>query len=193
MKQGGSVGWNALKELVDQVPDPKLQSDIHDFVLSQSQTLATLAPTFSSSSSSSSSSLRESSAGHFCGEEEFRASNESQRNSATTTTTETPDAPSPTPSSSSSSTLPIVDLRNIRTFKSGGYVLVDLALEVPPEMTVEEMTNVESELGKRIREKFDQVGEVVCRFKPAHSDHDDHEHEHEHEHHHASPEDRRSR
>jgi divalent metal cation (Fe/Co/Zn/Cd) transporter len=179
MKQGASVGWSALKELVDQVTDPSLQSNIHDYILTQCHSSPSQLSTDSHSSSSS--------AIHSCSEEEYRQSlhashdHDHQRHAFTSTLPDDRDKLSPSSSSFPSNAdtksngdaapnappLPIQDLRSIRTFKAGGFVLVDLALQVPETMTVEEMTKVEGELSRRIREKFAQVGEVVCRFRPA--------------------------
>jgi divalent metal cation (Fe/Co/Zn/Cd) transporter len=174
MKQGASVGWGALKELVDQVTDPSLQENIHDFVLSQCSPFPSQLATDSDSPSSSSSSTTVS-ASHSCSTEEFRESLHTSHDHdhdhvgharASVGDREKPRSSSSKADESDPNTpLPILDLQNIRTFKAGGFILVDLALEAPENMTVEEMTKIERELSRRVRAKFEQVGEVVCRFR----------------------------
>jgi len=60
--------------------------------------------------------------------------------------------------------LPILSVSSVRTFKSGTFTLVDLAVGFPPDQTVQEASAVADKLADAVKAKFPVVKEVVVRF-----------------------------
>jgi divalent metal cation (Fe/Co/Zn/Cd) transporter len=61
----------------------------------------------------------------------------------------------------------------IRARRSGQYVIIDLKLEMDPDMTVKESHDIANRVKRLIFEKFPNVGDVMIHINP-------HEEEHEH-------------
>lgn len=60
--------------------------------------------------------------------------------------------------------LPIVSISSVRTFKSGTYLLLDLAVGFPPTLTIQEASQAADRLSDAVKAKFPSVKEVVVRF-----------------------------
>lgn len=64
-------------------------------------------------------------------------------------------------------------VHEIRCRRSGQYVIVDLKLDMDPEMTVKRSHTIATEVKKRIFEAFPSVGDVMIHINPHDEDHED--------------------
>jgi divalent metal cation (Fe/Co/Zn/Cd) transporter len=64
-------------------------------------------------------------------------------------------------------------VHEIRGRRSGQYLIIDLKLEMDPDMTVKESHSIATEVKRTIFERFPNVGDVMIHINP----HDDPEHE----------------
>ena len=70
--------------------------------------------------------------------------------------------------------VPGVDhVHEIRVRRSGQYLIVDLKLEMDPEMTVRRSHEIATEVKRLIFERFTNVGDVMIHINPSNEDHDD--------------------
>ncbi|MCX7982733.1 MAG: cation diffusion facilitator family transporter [Syntrophales bacterium] len=67
----------------------------------------------------------------------------------------------------------VYKVHEIRARRSGQYVIVDLKLEMDPNMTVKEAHEISDQVKKRIFEHFDYVGDVMIHINPAEEPHED--------------------
>lgn len=142
LKQGGSVGMTALKELVDQVTDPTLAPKVHSLLLSLRDPSLPPLPAYSTSPS---------------GELESPPHDHSHSTSTSDLSLD-PAHPS----------LPILAIPSIRVFSSGPSFMLDVLLVLPGRLTLEEATKVEELVIRRCTEEFggpSRVREVVVRLK----------------------------
>jgi len=73
----------------------------------------------------------------------------------------------------SSSVLGVHKVHEIRARKSGQYIIIDLKLEMNPQMTVKESHDIAREVKRRIFDRFDNVGDVMIHINPAEEPHED--------------------
>lgn len=64
-------------------------------------------------------------------------------------------------------------VHEIRCRRSGQFVIVDLKLDMDPEMTVKRSHAIADEVKKRIFERFSEVGDVMIHINPHDEDHQD--------------------
>jgi divalent metal cation (Fe/Co/Zn/Cd) transporter len=64
-------------------------------------------------------------------------------------------------------------VHEIRCRRSGQFMIVDLKLEMDPEMTVKDSHDITTRVKRLIFEKFPSVGDVMIHINP----HDDGDHE----------------
>lgn len=64
-------------------------------------------------------------------------------------------------------------VHEIRARKSGQFVIVDLKLEMDPNMTVKEAHDISDRVKKLIFERYDYVGDVMIHINPAEEPHED--------------------
>jgi len=64
-------------------------------------------------------------------------------------------------------------VHEIRARHSGQYLIVDLKLDMHPEMTVKRSHDIATEVKKRIFEHFNNVGDVMIHINPSHEEHED--------------------
>ena len=64
-------------------------------------------------------------------------------------------------------------VHEIRGRRSGQYVIVDLKLEMDPDMTVKESHEIATEVKRRIFHRFATVGDVMIHINPHDEDHED--------------------
>lgn len=64
-------------------------------------------------------------------------------------------------------------VHEIRCRKSGQYLIVDLKLEMDPEMTVRESHGIADAVKKLVFERYANVGDVMIHVNPRHDDHQD--------------------
>ncbi|GFO64186.1 cation diffusion facilitator family transporter [Geomonas paludis] len=64
-------------------------------------------------------------------------------------------------------------VHEIRARHSGQYLIVDLKLEMPPEMTVKRSHDIATEVKRRIFEHFSNVGDVMIHINPSDEPHED--------------------
>lgn len=134
IKQGSEIGLNALKELVDYVVDPDLNGKIEKYVLS----------------------LRQS-----AGEVDTAPAVAKVHNHEHSHDHGHTHAGSHTHEVAPAVTLPILSVTSVRTFKSGTFLLVDLAVGFPPDLTVQEASSSADKLSDAIKAKF-PVGRYIC-------------------------------
>ena len=64
-------------------------------------------------------------------------------------------------------------VHEIRCRRSGQYLIVDLKLDMPPDMTVKRSHDIATEVKKRIFEKYQHVGDVMIHINPHEEEHED--------------------
>lgn len=64
-------------------------------------------------------------------------------------------------------------VHEIRARRSGQYIIIDLKLEMDPEMTVKQSHDVATEVKRRIFERFQNVGDVMIHINPHDEEHED--------------------
>ena len=64
-------------------------------------------------------------------------------------------------------------VHEIRARRSGQYVIIDLKLDMDPEMTVKQSHDVATEVKRRIFERFSNVGDVMIHINPHDEEHED--------------------
>lgn len=64
-------------------------------------------------------------------------------------------------------------VHEIRARRSGQYVIIDLKLDMAPEMTVKQSHDVATEVKRRIFERFSNVGDVMIHINPHDEEHED--------------------
>lgn len=67
----------------------------------------------------------------------------------------------------------VMHVHEIKARRSGQYVIVDLKLDMDPEMTVKESHAIATEVKCRIFEKFSNVGDVMIHINPHEEEHED--------------------
>ena len=125
IKQGSEIGLNSLKELVDYVVDPDLNGKIEKYVLSLRQN----SPEAAGSAAETHTHEHDHAHDH---------AHEGEHTHVTAPTVK----------------LPILSVTSVRTFKSGTFLLVDLAVGFPPDLTVHEASASADKLSDAIKAKF---------------------------------------
>lgn len=64
-------------------------------------------------------------------------------------------------------------VHEIRARHSGQYLIVDLKLDMPPDMTVKHSHDIATEVKKRIFDHFNNVGDVMIHINPSDEPHED--------------------
>lgn len=64
-------------------------------------------------------------------------------------------------------------VHEIRARRSGQYIIIDLKLEMDPDMTVKQSHDVATEVKHQIFERFQNVGDVMIHINPYDEEHDD--------------------
>ena len=64
-------------------------------------------------------------------------------------------------------------VHEIKARRSGQYVIVDLKLDMDPEMTVKRSHAIATEVKRRIFERFPNVGDVMIHINPHEEEHED--------------------
>ncbi len=64
-------------------------------------------------------------------------------------------------------------VHEIKCRRSGQYLIVDLKLDMPPDMTVKRSHDIATEVKKRIFEKYPHVGDVMIHINPHEEEHED--------------------
>lgn len=64
-------------------------------------------------------------------------------------------------------------VHQIRARRSGQYIIIDLKLEMNPEMTVKQSHDVAKEVKRLIFEQFSNVGDVMIHINPHNEEHED--------------------
>ncbi|RII27356.1 MAG: cation transporter [Geobacter sp.] len=64
-------------------------------------------------------------------------------------------------------------VHEIRGRRSGQYLIVDLKLDMDPEMTVKRSHDIATEVTRRIFERFPNVGDVMIHINPHDEEHED--------------------
>jgi len=64
-------------------------------------------------------------------------------------------------------------VHEIRCRRSGQYLIVDLKLDMDPEMTVKRSHDIATEVKRRIFERFANVGDVMIHINPHDEEHED--------------------
>lgn len=64
-------------------------------------------------------------------------------------------------------------VHEIRGRRSGQYVIIDLKLDMDPEMTVKRSHDIAVEVKRRIFQRFPEVGDVMIHINPHEEDHED--------------------
>ncbi|MFZ4439226.1 MAG: cation diffusion facilitator family transporter [Syntrophales bacterium] len=64
-------------------------------------------------------------------------------------------------------------VHEIRSRRSGQYLIVDLKLDMDPEMTVKESHRITSDVKRLIFERFPNVGDVMIHINPHEEEHED--------------------
>jgi len=64
-------------------------------------------------------------------------------------------------------------VHEIRCRRSGQYLIVDLKLDMPPDMTVRRSHAIATEVKKRIFETYPHVGDVMIHINPHEEEHED--------------------
>lgn len=65
------------------------------------------------------------------------------------------------------------EVHEIRARHSGQFLIVDLKLDMDPEMTVKRSHGIATEVKKRIFERFNNVGDVMIHINPTDEPHED--------------------
>jgi cation diffusion facilitator family transporter len=64
-------------------------------------------------------------------------------------------------------------VHEIRGRRSGQFIIVDLKLDMDPQMTVKDSHRIATKVKKQIFEKFPEVGDVMIHINPHEEEHDD--------------------
>jgi cation diffusion facilitator family transporter len=64
-------------------------------------------------------------------------------------------------------------VHEIKCRRSGQYLIVDLKLDMPPEMTVKRSHDIATEVKKRIFDRFPNMGDVMIHINPHEEEHED--------------------
>lgn len=64
-------------------------------------------------------------------------------------------------------------VHEIRARRSGQYIIIDLKLEMDPDMTVKQSHDVATEVKRKIFERFNNVGDVMIHVNPHNEEHED--------------------
>lgn len=64
-------------------------------------------------------------------------------------------------------------VHQIRCRRSGQYIIVDLKLDMDPEMTVKQSHSIAKEVKERIFDRFSEVGDVMIHINPHEEEHED--------------------
>ncbi|MDD2501002.1 MAG: cation diffusion facilitator family transporter [Geobacter sp.] len=64
-------------------------------------------------------------------------------------------------------------VHEIRARRSGQYIIIDLKLDMDPDMTVKQSHDVATEVKRRIFERFSNVGDVMIHINPHDEEHED--------------------
>ncbi len=64
-------------------------------------------------------------------------------------------------------------VHEIRCRRSGQYLIVDLKLDMPPDMTVKRSHDIATEVKKQIFAKYHHVGDVMIHINPHEEEHED--------------------
>lgn len=64
-------------------------------------------------------------------------------------------------------------VHEIRGRRSGQYVIIDLKLDMDPEMTVKRSHDIATDVKRRIFERFPNVGDVMIHINPHEEEHED--------------------
>ncbi len=64
-------------------------------------------------------------------------------------------------------------VHEIRARHSGQYLIVDLKLDMPPDMTVKRSHDIATEVKRRIFDHFSNVGDVMIHINPSDEPHED--------------------
>jgi cation diffusion facilitator family transporter len=64
-------------------------------------------------------------------------------------------------------------VHEIRARRSGQYIIIDLKLEMDPDMTVKQSHGVATEVKRKIFERFNNVGDVMIHINPHDEEHED--------------------
>ena len=67
----------------------------------------------------------------------------------------------------------VTHVHEIRCRRSGQYLIVDLKLDMPPDMTVKRSHDIATEVKRRIFEKYHNVGDVMIHINPHEEEHED--------------------
>jgi len=67
----------------------------------------------------------------------------------------------------------VEQVHEIRARRSGQYIIIDLKLEMDPEMTVKQSHDVATEVKRQIFEQFHNVGDVMIHINPHDEEHED--------------------
>lgn len=135
IKQGSEIGLNAMKELVDYVVDPDLNDKIERYVYSLREGVSDIV------------------SDEHAHDHDHTHEHEHTHDSATADSGAAPPLK-----------LPILSVSSVRTFKSGTYTLVDMAIGFPETMQIKQASEVADQVADAVKAKFPQVKEVVVRF-----------------------------
>jgi len=64
-------------------------------------------------------------------------------------------------------------VHEIRARRSGQYIIIDLKLEMDPQMTVKQSHSIATEVKRLIFEQFPNVGDVMIHINPHDEEHED--------------------
>ncbi|MGE0156148.1 MAG: cation diffusion facilitator family transporter [Geobacter sp.] len=67
----------------------------------------------------------------------------------------------------------VEEVHEIRARRSGQYIIIDLKLEMDPQMTVKQSHDVATEVKRQIFEQFQNVGDVMIHINPHAEEHED--------------------
>jgi len=67
----------------------------------------------------------------------------------------------------------VEQVHEIRARRSGQYIIIDLKLEMDPQMTVKQSHDVATEVKRQIFEQFHNVGDVMIHINPHAEEHED--------------------
>lgn len=67
----------------------------------------------------------------------------------------------------------VKNVHEIRARRSGQYMIIDLKLEMDPDMTVKESHRIATEVKRLIFERYSNVGDVMIHINPYQEDHED--------------------
>jgi divalent metal cation (Fe/Co/Zn/Cd) transporter len=67
----------------------------------------------------------------------------------------------------------VIEVHEIRCRRSGQYLIIDLKLDMDPEITVRESHAIATQVKKLIFERFHNVGDVMIHINPHQEEHED--------------------